>query len=58
MKNEYKMKEKGSIEYAKKEALKHAKNAEKLFKQLKGMPDNKAKKNIEAIVNFVIEREL
>lgn len=52
------MKRYGSIEYAKKEALKHAQKAGELFEQLKGMKDDKARKEIKAIIDFVIEREL
>jgi geranylgeranyl diphosphate synthase type II len=51
------MKEKGSIDYAKKEALKHAREAKEKFARL-GMADNDSKKAIEAIIGFVIEREL
>lgn len=53
-----KMKAKGSIDYAKKEASVHAKNAMGKFKELKGLKDNDSKKALESIIRFVVEREL
>ncbi|MCD4740563.1 polyprenyl synthetase family protein [archaeon] len=51
------MKKHESIEYAKKESLKHAETAKELFKEL-SMPEPNVKETIESLITFVIEREL
>lgn len=51
------MKKYGSIEYAKKEANKYAKRAKKLFPKLK-IPKSKAEQELEAIIDFTVDRDL
>lgn len=47
----------GSVDYAKKAADKYAKKAKRLFPKL-GVKKNKAGKELEAIIDFIVDREL